>query len=111
MSLELMTHPDFDKFDTSTLKSVGGGGAPPPKKLGGLIAEKTKGKAQGGQGYGLTETNAITVSTDPAEYKRNPSSCGRATVLVELKVVEDDGSVEGKELAAADSVGELYIRR
>ena len=33
MSMDLLNHPDYDKYDTSTLKSLGGGGAAPPKKL------------------------------------------------------------------------------
>jgi long-chain acyl-CoA synthetase len=105
MSLELVTHPDFAKFDTSTLSRIGGGGAPPPKTLGGLVDKATKGRASAGQGYGLTETNAITVSASAQDYKANPASCGKATVLVDLKVVGDDGAA-----LPTNGVGELLIR-
>ena len=30
MSLEIMTHPDRDKYDLSSLKDITGGGAPRP---------------------------------------------------------------------------------
>lgn len=40
MWLDLVSHPDYDKYDTSTLKSIGGGGAAPPKKAGADVAKK-----------------------------------------------------------------------
>jgi hypothetical protein len=40
MWLDLVSHPDYDKYDTSTLKSIGGGGAAPPKKAGSDVAKK-----------------------------------------------------------------------
>ena len=58
MHLELVQHPKFDEYDTSTLQMMASGGAPPPSKLGQMIASKTK-RAKAQQGYGLTETNAI----------------------------------------------------
>ena len=54
MWLDLITHPDYESYDTSTLKSIAGGGAAPPKKAGAEIAKK--GKAPG-QAWGMTETN------------------------------------------------------
>eukprot|EP00947_MAST-08B_sp_MAST-8B-sp1_P002478 g2478.t1 len=108
MSLELVSHPDFDKYDTSSLRSIGGGGAPPPKKLGSLVAAKTKGRAGSGQGYGLTETNAISVLASSEDTKSNPSSCGRPTVLVELKVCDPDDPAA--RALAPGSVGELCLK-
>lgn len=107
MSLELVTHPNFDKYDTTSLRSIGGGGAPPPKMLGSLVAKKTKGRAGATQGYGLTETNAITITANAVDYKANPASCGKATVLVDLKVVEVDNP---SNVLSPGSVGELCIR-
>ena len=42
MSLDLLNHPDYDKYDTSSLKSLGGGGAAPPKKLSEQTAKAGK---------------------------------------------------------------------
>ena len=88
MSMELLNHPDYAKYDLSTLKSLGGGGAAPPKKLSAMT--KKAGKSAG-QGWGLTESNAITVQTmSSAEYVANPSSCGRAVALIDIKVIDVD---------------------
>jgi acyl-CoA synthetase (AMP-forming)/AMP-acid ligase II len=103
MSLEVITHPDYAKYDTSTLKIIGGGGAAPPKKL---AADTVKTGKQAGQGWGLTESNAITVVTSSsADYAANPASCGRAVVLIDVKIVDD----ENKELPPGQS-GEVLIR-
>ena len=104
MSIELLNHPDFEKFDTSTLKSLGGGGAAPPKTLS---AQTAKAGKSASQGWGLTESNAITVQTmSSAEYVQNPSSCGRAVALIDVKVIDID---TGKEMPPNEP-GEILIR-
>jgi len=103
MSMEMLTHPEYSKFDTSTLKSVGGGGAAPPKKLSEQTVKQGK---KAGQGWGLTESNALTVNTSSSEdYAANPSSCGRAAVHIDIKIVDDSNS----ELPPG-GVGEVLIR-
>jgi acyl-CoA synthetase (AMP-forming)/AMP-acid ligase II len=61
MSMELMNHPDRDKYDLSSLTDIAAGGAPRPvshvKRLGQEFP-----KAQPALGYGLTETNAVGCS-------------------------------------------------
>ena len=41
-SWDLVNHPDFDKYDTSSLKAVGGGGAPAPAALVDKVAKSIK---------------------------------------------------------------------
>mmetsp|Transcript_46325 Transcript_46325/g.147922 ORF Transcript_46325/g.147922 Transcript_46325/m.147922 type:complete len:393 (+) Transcript_46325:2-1180(+) len=103
MSMELLSHPDYEKFDTSSLQGIGGGGAAPPAKLSAQTEKKGK---SAGQGWGLTESNALTVNTfSSKEYVQNPSSCGRALALVDIKIVDD----ENKELPPG-TPGEVLIR-
>ena len=105
MSMDLLNHPDYDKYDTSTLKSLGGGGAAPPKKLSEQTAKAGK---SAGQGWGLTESNAITVQTmSSAEYISNPSSCGRAVGLIDVKIVDSEDP--SKEVPP-NTPGEVLIR-
>ena len=106
MSMELLAHPDYERYDTSSLQSLGGGGAAPPKKLSAETAKKGK---SAGQGWGLTESNALTVGTfSSEEYLRNPASCGRAYPLIDIKIVDvDDPS---REVACVGSPGEILIR-
>src|ERR1044072_6165158 len=57
MSLEIMNHPDRDKYDLSSMTDITAGGAPRPVSH----VERLKSEfphAQPALGYGLTETNA-----------------------------------------------------
>ena len=76
-SWDLVNHPDFEKYDTSSLKAVGGGGAPAPATLVDKVAKSIK---KGGPqlGYGMTETNAFGPGNTGKFYTDRPTSTGRA---------------------------------
>ena len=79
MSLELMSHPDRDKYDLSSLRDITAGGAPRPVSH----VERLKSEFPGAQpalGYGLTETNAAGFSNFWGNYAAKPASTGRAQV-------------------------------
>jgi len=84
-SWDLVNHPDFDKFDTSSLKAVGGGGAPAPATLVDKVAKSIRG---GGPqlGYGMTETNAFGPGNAGKFYISRPTSTGRSTRPMQLAV-------------------------
>jgi len=84
-SWDLVNHPDFDKFDTSSLKAVGGGGAPAPATLVDKVAKSIRG---GGPqlGYGMTETNAFGPGNAGKFYTSRPTSTGRSTRPMQLAV-------------------------
>jgi long-chain acyl-CoA synthetase len=84
-SWDLVNHPDFDKYDTSSLKAVGGGGAPAPATLVDKVAKSIKG---GGPqlGYGMTETNAFGPGNIGKFYLERPTSTGRVSRPMELAV-------------------------
>jgi long-chain acyl-CoA synthetase len=77
MSLELMNHPDRDKYDLSSLTDIAAGGAPRPVSHVERL-EKEFPKAQPALGYGLTETNAVGCSNFWGNYAAKPDSTGRA---------------------------------
>jgi long-chain acyl-CoA synthetase len=77
MSLELMTHPDRDKYDLSSLTDITAGGAPRPVSHVERLRE-TFGWARPALGYGLTETNAVGCSNFWSNYVDKPGSTGRA---------------------------------
>ena len=105
MSLELMQHPDRDKYDLSTLVDIAGGGAPRPAEHVERLIAAFPGKSPA-IGYGLTETNGVGAGNLRDNYRRKPSSTGRASKpLVELKIADDDG----RELGT-DQIGEVCIR-
>ena len=77
MSLELMTHPDRDKYDLSSLTDITAGGAPRPISHVERLREEFP-KAQPALGYGLTETNAAGCANYWGNYAAKPASTGRA---------------------------------
>tara|TARA_B100001758_G_scaffold41277_1_gene32454 strand:- start:15 stop:1694 length:1680 start_codon:yes stop_codon:yes gene_type:complete len=86
---ELLNHPDRNKYDLSSLRTLGGGGGPRPAKHVKLLDENFKGRP--GIGYGLTETNALGTLASGDEYINNPSSAGRVVPpLTEIKIIDDN---------------------
>ncbi len=104
MARELITHPDFNKYDTSTLLSVGGGGAQLQPDLVGKIDEAVP-TARPGTGYGMTETCGIITSINGDFFIDKPESCGPVMPTFETKVVND----KGDPLPKGDA-GELWVR-
>jgi acyl-CoA synthetase (AMP-forming)/AMP-acid ligase II len=77
MSLELMNHPDRDKYDLSSLTDIAAGGSPRPVSHVERL-QKSFPKAQPALGYGLTETNAVGCGNFWGNYAAKPDSTGRA---------------------------------
>ena len=105
MSLELMTHPDRDKFDLSSLKDITAGGAPRPISHVERLKEAFP-NAQPALGYGLTETNAVGCINFWSSYAAKPASTGRAAKpLVEVAILGADD----RHLPMGEA-GEIAIR-
>lgn len=104
MSRELISHPDFDKYDTSTLLSVGGGGAQLQPDLVDKI-DKAVSSARPSTGYGMTETSGIITSISGDFFLDKSSSCGPAMPVFEAKVVDASGNT-----LAQGQPGELWVR-
>jgi acyl-CoA synthetase (AMP-forming)/AMP-acid ligase II len=105
MSLELMQHPDRDKYDLSTLLDIAGGGAPRPAEHVGRLADAFPGKNPA-IGYGLTETNGVGAGNIRENYRLKPDSTGRATKpMVEIGIFDD-----AMKPLPAEEVGEVCIR-
>ncbi len=88
-SWDLVHHPDFANFDTSSLRAVGGGGAPAPAAQVDLVARKIK---KGGPqlGYGMTETNAYGPGNNGPDYLNHPTSTGKALPIMDVVIRDDD---------------------
>jgi long-chain acyl-CoA synthetase len=88
----------------STLMTVGGGGAPrAPEQVKQI--EASFAKALPNTGWGMTETNAIGTGIGGLAYLQRPASSGRASAVLDLKIVDDKGT-----LLPAGERGELLIR-
>ncbi|MGE0179250.1 MAG: class I adenylate-forming enzyme family protein [Sphingomonas sp.] len=105
MSLELMQHPDRDKYDVSTLSDIAAGGAARPVAHVKRLEESFTG-AQPALGYGLTETNAVGCGNFWSNYHEKPASTGRAQKpMVELAILG-----AGDAHLPAGEKGEIAIR-
>ena len=112
IAMQILDHPDFKKFDTSSVKSVAYGGAPAPPDLVKRIRAAFPG-GQAGNGYGLTETSAAVCLNGGPDYVEKPESCGPAVPVSELAIVPED--FEGDEPTpdlprGPDVVGELWVK-
>jgi long-chain acyl-CoA synthetase len=112
IAMQIIDHPDFEKYDTSSVANIAYGGAPaPPELVTRLRAHFPMG--QPSNGYGLTETSAALASNPGADYVAKPSSCGPCYPVNEVAVVpeEYEGDDPGDELPRGpDVLGELWVK-
>jgi long-chain acyl-CoA synthetase len=104
MVWQVLESPAFGTRDTSSVLAVGYGGAPAAPELVRRIKQVFP-EVNASNGYGLTETSAITTSNSGIDYERKPDSIGQPVPICDLKVVGDDGGT-----LAPGLVGELCIR-
>jgi long-chain acyl-CoA synthetase len=89
-SWDLLESPNFAKYDTSSLSTVGGGGAPAPSKL---VARVANSFSRGGPtlGYGMTETNAYGPGNYGEDYVTHPTSTGRTpTIVMDVEIRDEE---------------------
>jgi long-chain acyl-CoA synthetase len=104
MSRELVNHPDFHKYDTSSLASVGGGGAQVQPDLVGKI-DDTVATARPNTGYGMTETCGVITSISADFFVAKPDSCGPVLPNFEARIVDENG-----QDVPEGGVGELWVK-
>ena len=104
----MMNHPEFGKYDLSSLRQIGGGGAPTAPELQRRMREGFPSIKKGGtlgHGYGSTETTALATIINGEEWARYPTSVGRPLPTTEIQIRDADGRAlpDGEE-------GEVCIR-
>jgi steroid-24-oyl-CoA synthetase len=112
MVMQVIDSPSFATRDTSSVRSISYGGAPCPPDLVRRIKEHFPGGAPG-QGYGLTETSAMTTMNSGDDYVRKPDSVGPPAPVCDVAVVPED--YEGDEPPPGEppdpsAVGQLWIK-
>lgn len=115
MMIALLNHPDFAKYDLSSVRQVMMGGAPTNTALVQEVERKLPGCVAMG-GYGLTETSPVItiahikehLTGDPPDVQlRRQATAGYAFAGSEIRVVDSSGndvSADGK------AVGEVIVR-
>ncbi len=104
MARELISHPDFERFDTSSLKTLAGGGAQLQPDLVHKIDASVE-TARPSTGYGMTETCGIITSIAADFFVDRAESCGRAMPDFETRIVDEAGHE-----CATGEVGELWVK-
>ncbi len=89
MALYLLQHPDADRYDTSSLRTVVLSAAPVPTELKQAFAERFQCEVV--EAYGQTEASPAIAVERRGEEKR-PGSCGRALDGVEVAVLDEAGN-------------------
>ncbi|HSN02943.1 MAG TPA: class I adenylate-forming enzyme family protein [Acidimicrobiales bacterium] len=103
--MQLLDHPDFSRFDTSSVRNISYGGAPAPPDLVRRIREAFP-QAQPGNGYGLTETSAAIALNSGPDYVARPDSCGPAVPVCDVAIVPEDFVGDEPDPAFIGRVGE-----
>jgi long-chain acyl-CoA synthetase len=92
------------RHDLSSLLVVGGGGAPrAPEQVRQIDASFVN--ALPATGWGMTETFAIGAGIGGEDYLTRPASSGRASLVLDLKVVDERGAT-----LPSGARGELMVR-
>lgn len=90
MLREVLSHPDFDKYDTSSLTAMGGGGAQIPPDLVGKMDRKLP-NGRPATGYGMTEGSGVMCAVSKEYYVENPESVGPPLPIFDVKIIDGQG--------------------
>ena len=106
MAYELVNSPNYDNYDLSSLRSIGGGGAAMMPKHSQRIDERSQRKTRASAAYGMTETNGLAASNAGDNLRQRPTSCGRPMApLVQMRITGPDGSE-----VPSGATGEIQIK-
>ena len=101
----LLEHPDYAKFDLSSLASITQGGSPVPPDSIARIESDFSGKVSPSNGYGLTETTSAVVGNTGRAYFGKKDSVGQPQIGTDIRIVNEDGND-----MPVGKVGEVWIQ-
>ncbi|KAI9015352.1 AMP-dependent synthetase and ligase [Hyaloraphidium curvatum] len=103
-AIQLLEHPDFEKYDTSSVLSWGVGGAATPAEIVGKVKQRLP-QVPLGNGYGATETSSVACSNGAEDYRRKPTSVGVVPPVNKAKIVDPETLQE----LPRESIGEIWL--
>jgi acyl-CoA synthetase (AMP-forming)/AMP-acid ligase II len=106
MAHRVVSHPDIERYDLSSIQNVGSGGGPTSPEIQERLRKVfPKGGANMGIGYGLSESVTAVCMIGGEELRRFPDSVGRPMPTHEIEIRDPQGRPlpEGAE-------GEICIR-
>ncbi len=106
MAPRVLSHPDLEKFDLSSIRNFGSGGAPTSPTLQEKMRKAAPNGASAiGLGYGLSETVTAVAMIGGRDLQEHPTSVGRPTPTHQIEIRDKDDKVlpEGEQ-------GEIFVR-
>jgi len=103
MAREIVSHPDFARYDTTSLSTIGGGGAAVQPDLIDKISNTNR--IAPAQGYGLTENCGMASLATGIFLEQKPNSAGMVIPIYDVKCIDD----QGKALPSGEP-GEICLK-
>jgi fatty-acyl-CoA synthase len=103
MMLRVSQHPRFTAANLSSMRLMMTGGAPVPGAV--LEVFNNRGVVTN-QGYGMTETTSAVVVLPSDQAMARVGSCGRATLLADIKLID----AKGVDIKTPFTAGEICMR-
>jgi long-chain acyl-CoA synthetase len=91
MARELISHPDFQTRDTSSLAALAGGGSKFPPDLVEKI-QRSEDVPAPTQGYGMTEIHGMISFIGADYFADKPNSAGKVLPTYEVKCINEEGN-------------------
>jgi len=104
MTRDILTHPDRNNFNLSTLQSIGGGGAAMQAELVSKVSTNMD-NAMPTQGYGMTEACGLISYIAGKLFQERPNSVGPVVPTMEARCIDADTNP-----LPAGEVGEICVR-
>ncbi len=103
----ILDHPELDRYDTTSVRNVGGGSAVWPPELLRTLAERIPtARAGTALGYGSTETTGLGCTLRPGPELQHADSVGMASATMQVQVRDP----ETDKVLPEGEVGEICVR-
>jgi long-chain acyl-CoA synthetase len=103
---QVLDSPLIERYDVSSLTTLGSGGAPVPPDLVDRVDRQFASSVSPSNGYGLTETTSAVTLNRGQDYVLRPTSVGRPFPVVDVAVVDPESGT----WLGPGAVGELWFR-
>ncbi|MCH9670554.1 MAG: AMP-binding protein [Gammaproteobacteria bacterium] len=100
---QILEHPALNATDTSSVEAIGYGGVPAAPELVKRIAQAFPAVSPG-NGWGLTETSAVTTQNSGIDYAQRPDSVGVPVPVCDVVVGDPHAPLP------PENAGELWVR-
>ena len=89
---DLLSHPDYQQYNTESLMRISAAGAATPAGLPELIRSRVSAPSSSA-GYGMTETMAVGATMSGALFDYKPDAAGIPSPIMDMRFVATDGTV------------------